>query len=157
MPVDARHARVVAALIASMTFGAALLLWLEPERQRWPDDRLLMAERGGRVESVVIEVVPASPELNPAEFDCVILPDGACDWRPRGPHVRLAVIDDGREALPREQAGTLMAALGAMSQTRGLNLVHVGLLPAADGGGSADSPGLASDLRRLLVRKGILP
>jgi hypothetical protein len=153
---ETRNTKIVAALIAAMTCGALILLGLEqlqPRSPVWSPDTLLMAERGERVEDVVIEYLPAGKTHDPAEFDCTIHPDGRCEWRPRGPHVRLAVVGSPGGRLERAQQKVLLAVLGSMSQSRGLNLKHVRLHPDCDPQRQAGLPPAARELHAWLTGK----
>lgn len=157
MTGETRNTRVVAILIVSMTVGAACLLWLEMPTRGWSPTTFLMAERGRPVEDVLIEYVGPEQPFNPADYDCAVYSDGRCDWRPRQPHIRLAVVGSGGERLGQAQAGSLLAALGSMSRLRGLDLSRVRLHADSDARVDSDASPQARDLRDLLVRKGIIP
>jgi hypothetical protein len=156
---DTRNTKVVAVLIAAMTFGALVLLSLErlqPRPPIWSPDTLLMAERGEPVRNVLIEYVPAGASQDLSGFDCVVHPDGRSEWRPRGPDIRLAVVGSASERLQQSQQKSLLAVLGSMSQSRGLDLDHVRLHADSD---PRRCPGLSPGARQLsawLVGKGLV-
>ncbi len=155
---EARNTKVVIVLMAAMTFGALILLSLEALQPRvpvWSADTLLMAERGEPVESVLIEFVPPDAAGSLADFDCVVYPDGHCDWRPYGRHIRLAVAGAGGRRLAEAQARSVLAALGMMNQARGLDLARVRFGSDFAVFDRASVPAEARDLMALLARKGI--
>jgi hypothetical protein len=154
---DKRNVLIVALLIATMTAGAAALLWLEPPTPGWPSATLLMAERAHAVEDVQIEYVGPDAAPDPADYDCLISRAGNCEWRPCGPRIRLGVIGSGSQHLPSAQARTLLAVFGALTQRHGLELKRVWLHPASDARLHPELPPDAHELCDLLVRKGIVP
>lgn len=157
MSADKRNTKIVALLIGSMTLGAAVLLWLEPPTHGWSSGTLLMAENGPGVAEVQIEYV-AEPDAELAgRYDCLVLPDGTCEWRPNSPRVRLALVGSGEQPLPEEQCRTLLAVFGVMTQRHGLDLEQVWLDPASDARLHPELPAAAHRLVELLVRKGIVP
>jgi hypothetical protein len=153
---DARNTKVVAVLIAVLTIGAQLLLLLEPAAPGWSRASLLMAERATPIQDVVIEYAPADRRLDPRQFDCLIAPDGRCDWRPRGPHVRLVVIGSAGEQLPEPQARKLLSVLGSLHETRGLDLRRVRLDAGSDPRKHASLPAQAQRLFALLAGRDIV-
>jgi hypothetical protein len=154
---DKRNTKIVALLIGSMTFGAAVLLWLEPPTHGWSSGTLLMAESVAAVEEVRIEYVGDEAAGRAAAYDCLILPDGTCAWRPSGPRVRLAVVGAHDGPLPEAQCRTLLAVFGVLTQRHGLDLEQVWLDPASDARLHPELPAAAHTLVELLVRKGIVP
>lgn len=154
---DTRNTKVVAYLIGAMTLGAVILLWSEPPTPGWSAEALLMAESVRGISEVQIDYVAADDRLPAEEYDCLILPDGACQWQPRGPRIRLGVVGSAGSRLPSAQARTLLTAFGAMTQRHGLDLRHVWLHPASDARLHPELPPAAHDLVRLLVRKRIVP
>ena len=154
-----RNTRVTITLIFSMTLGAAVLMALQTPTRRWAPDALLMAERGGRIEAVTIEFLRHGDYPGVGQFDCVVWPDVESDWTPREPnpsHVRLAVCGGDEDRLSDFQAGSLLQVLGAMKQTRGLDLARVRLHPDSDDRFRPELPQAAYELRDLLLRKGIV-
>jgi hypothetical protein len=140
-----------------MTLGAAALLWLEPPTPGWSPATLLLAESVRAVEAVQIEYAAPNAGVDPATYDCTVLPSGECAWRPSGPQIRLAVIGSEAQRLSEAQAETLLAVFGAMTQRHGLDLNRVWLHPASDARLHPELPAQAHDLCDLLVRKGIVP
>jgi hypothetical protein len=154
---DVRNTKTVVFLIASMTIGAAVLLWLEPPTPGWSPATLLMAESARAVDEVQIEYAMADAAIGSVDYDCVVLPSGDCVWRPQGPRVRLAVIGSEASELSQAQAQTLLAVFGTLTQRHGLQLERVWLHPASDARLHPELPAQAHDLCDLLVRKGIVP
>jgi hypothetical protein len=154
---DKRNAKTVALLIGSMTFGAAVLLELEPPTRGWSAGTLLMAESVAAVDEVRIEYVDAGRAADRAGYECLVLPDGACEWRPNGPRIRLAVVGSTGQAFPEAQGRTLLAVFGALTQRHGLELEGVWLDPASDARLHPELPAPAHRLVELLARKGIVP
>ena len=140
-----------------MTFGAAVLLWLEPPTHGWSSGTLLMAESGPDVAEVRIEYVADRGAGRVVEYDCLVLPDGTCEWRPNGPQVRLALLGSEEGPMPEAQCRTLLAVFGVMTQRHGLDLGQVWLDPASDARLHPELPAAAHRLVELLVRKGIVP
>ncbi len=153
---DTRNPKVVAWLILSMTAGAAALLWLEAPTRGWSAPTPLMAERGRLVQTLLIEFACDDEPVATREFDGVILPDGRCDWRPRGPQIRLLVIGSRTEKLAAPAARTLLALLGSLQRERGLDLRRVRLHPESDSLLNPRLPPASHDLRSLLLRKAII-
>jgi hypothetical protein len=151
-----RNAKTVAFLIGSMTFGAAVLLALEPPTRGWPAGSLLMAESAPPVEEVRIEYVEAPTLAEDVSYDCLVLPDGACEWHPDGARIRLALVGSPDQALPEAQSRALLAVFGVMTQRHGLDLRRVCLAPASDARLHPDLPAAAHALADLLMRKGII-
>lgn len=158
MSADKRNTKIVAFLIGSMTIGAAFLLWLEPPVRGWSSGTLLMAESVPAIEDVRVEYVDTEDATaGISGYDCVVLPDGACEWRPSGTRIRLAVIGRAGQPLPEAQSRTLLAVFGSMAQRHGLDLERVWLDPASDARLHPELPAAAHGLVELLVRKGIVP
>jgi hypothetical protein len=153
---DTRNSKTVVLLIGSMTLGAALLLWFEPPVPGWSSTTLLMAESAGTVEDVQVTYVWPQAVIDPAAYDCLVLPSGECEWRPRDGRVRLAVIGSGADRLTDAQAETLLVVLGSLTQRHELRLDRVWLDPPSDARLYPDLPPEAHDLCELLVRKGII-
>lgn len=153
---ESRNLKVVAVLIAAMTVGGGVLLFLEAPRVGWSTQTLLMAEQVDPLASLAIELVPPdTAEL--AAYDCVLTPAGECRWQRSGDDVRLALVSSGGERLADEQARKLLELLGSLSQSGMLDLRAVRLDPSSDPRiGGALSPE-AADLLALLQRKGLLP
>lgn len=154
---DKRNAKTVALLIGSMTFGATVLLELEPPTRGWSAGTLLMAESVAAVDDVRIEYVDAATAGDSVGYDCLVLPEGACEWRPNGPRIRVAVVGSAGHAFPEAQARALLAVFGALTQRHGLELERVWLDPASDARLHPELPVPAHRLVELLVRKGIVP
>ncbi|MFQ5805706.1 MAG: hypothetical protein ACE5I3_04565 [Phycisphaerae bacterium] len=154
---DKRNTRIVASLVAAMTLGAAILLWLEPLTPGWSSATLLMAESARPIKDLRIEYTAPNAAGDLAAYDCVVWPSGECAWRPSGPRIRLAVVSSQGKRLPQAQAQTLLAVFGSMTQRHGLELERVWLHPTSDARLHPELPAQAHDLCDLLVRKGIVP
>ncbi|MBK8915935.1 MAG: hypothetical protein IPM64_15305 [Phycisphaerales bacterium] len=157
MAANTRNSKVVALLVGSMTFGAALLLWLEPRGPRWSGGAPLVAQRGQAIESVTIEYARDGDAVPLAEFACAVFPDGSCRWEPRGGHVRMLVIGSAGAELPAEQARSVLAVFGSMSDNHSLDVRpsagRIRLDPNSDPARRSDLPRQAQSLRELLARK----
>lgn len=140
-----------------MTFGAGVLLWAEPPTRGWSSKPLLAAEGVPAVEEVRLEYVDAASVADGAGYDCLVLPDGACEWCPNGSRIRLALVGSPGQSLPQAQSRTLLAVFGVMTQRYGLDLECVRLDPASDARLHPELPAAAHGLAELLVRKGIVP
>lgn len=150
---DARNTRVVVALLLTMTAGALLLLWLEPQPPRRTGIPALMAASGTTVETVTIEYGPQR-EVSTAGVGCLILPSGQWDWTPDGPHLRLMVVGSGAEVLPDAQKKALLTVLSSLRLRQGDRPLRVRLQPASDVRVTPALPREARDLCDLLQRKG---
>ena len=157
MSADKRNTLIVVFLIASMTLGAAILLWLEPPAAGWSPTTLLMAESVRDIDDVQIEYVGPDASVDLGTYDCVVLPSGVCRWQPHGPRIHLAVVGAGGQRLSQAQAETLLAVFGSMTQRHGLDLERVWLHPASDARLHLELPPEAHDLCDLLVRKDVVP
>lgn len=157
MKDDNRNATVVVCLILAMTAGARILLWLEPGSSEAGDATLLTAADGAPVEDVVISFALPG-DINQADADCLVWPDGNCEWQARGTHVRMVVVgsDDGDSPLPQAQKRNVLAALGSMTQARGWELVPVRLDGESDARRNRALPRQAADLYALLLSKGLI-
>lgn len=148
-----RNLKVVLALIASMTLGAAALLALEPPGRGWSRNVMLQAQPGSDIQQLEIWHVANPLAYNLVEFDGVIFPDGRVTWRPRGAHVRLAVV--APESLSESQALRLLAVLGGAIQGLGLPLDRIALRTVTDDAGRPMATPAERQIRQLLERKGI--
>lgn len=157
MAGEKRNTHVIACVIAAMTLGAALLLWMEPESPGWSKTTLLMAESVPAVEEVRIEYLEPLTREHLETFDCLVLPDGQCDWRPRQGAIRLGVVGINAQPLSEKQKYTLLAVVGSLSQRHGLDIKRVWLDPSSDARLHPELPDGARGLAELLVRKGIIP
>lgn len=153
---DSRNTRVVAFLIASMTLGAGVLLWLEPPTRGWAKSSLLMAENGQPIEHVVIEYQPPGEPVVASDYDCLVFPDGECEWRATSARLRLLVVGADADTLAPKQARALLMVLGNLSQGRRDVAAFVQLDPDSDARLIADLSPQAHALTDLLVRKGIV-
>jgi hypothetical protein len=167
MTAGKRNTSVVAALIISMTAGAAVLRGLElrlvPGKPNFKGSTLLMAEQGMRVREVEVSYVPRWEDLPTAGIDpegddsvCVVDSDGRAHWAQRGPRIQLVVIGTDNETLASVQRRALLGALGTLNQASGVDLVPVHLAAGSDVRVNPDLPAQARDLRALLERKGII-
>ncbi|TWT46142.1 hypothetical protein RAS1_25900 [Phycisphaerae bacterium RAS1] len=156
MTTDNRNSRVIIVLMAAMTFGAALLLWLEPQTDRYRGDALLLAESGGRVAEVTIEYI-APGDVGQSQYDCLIDAEGEAGslgaW---SESARIAVLASGGDKLPVKQASTLMRLIGKLHQSHGLAMDQIRLAGTSDIRQTPTLPPQAADLVNLLVRKGIV-
>jgi len=154
---DTRNVIVAISLIASLTLGAGVLLWLEPPVRGWSESALLMARNGVPVEQVEIVYVPDSVAVSPQRYDCVIYADGHSEWQASGSHIRLAVVgDEDSERLGRRQAQALLAVLGNLEQGWRLGAGRVRLAPESDPRVRPQAPPATQELMQLLLKKGII-
>ncbi|QOJ15698.1 MAG: hypothetical protein HRU75_14065 [Planctomycetia bacterium] len=157
MAANTRNSKVVALLVGAMTFGAALLLWLEPRGPRWSGGTPLVAQRGQIIDSVTIEYARDGDAVPLADFACTVFPDGSCRWDPRTGHVRMLVVGSSGAELPAGQARSILAVLGSMSDNYALDVrpsaQRIRLDPGSDPTRRADLPRQAQSLRELLARK----
>ena len=156
MSSNIRNLKAIVILICSMTAAAAVLLLLETPAHGWAEDGSAMDTNGLPVESVTIEVVPLAPTVIPTDYDCAIMPDGRCYWQPDDGVLQLAIIGVLLEPLQTAQARTLLQVLGYLSRNHGLDLDHVELAGRTDSTMGAAAAVLRTDLRELLVKKGII-
>ncbi len=156
MSTNVRNLKAIVILILSMTAAAAVLLLLETPTHGWAEDGLAMETNGLPVESVTIEVVPLAATVLPTDYDCAIMPDGRCYWQPEDGMLRLAIIGVLLEPLKPAQARTLLQVLGYLKRNHGLDLDHVELAGRTDSTMEAGGAVLSTDLRELLVKKGII-
>ncbi|MFH1748646.1 MAG: hypothetical protein ABIG44_16550 [Planctomycetota bacterium] len=161
MKAENRNTVVVASLILAMTAGARVLLWLEsgpPSAEAFtPIAATATAADGSPVEEVIISCLrPGEIDLQVA--DCLIWPDGHCEWQARGTHILMVVVglEDPEATMTEVQKKHTLLALGSMTQARGWDLVPVRLDPYSDTRRDATLPRQASDLCDLLVSKGII-
>lgn len=166
MTADRRNTSVVIALILSMTLGLSLLLglegWIGAKRPNWSGDTMLAAERGGPVQVEVCYAASAEEAAGLAAESSqsllIIDPRGEPRverWRV-GALVRVVLVGSDAPELSDAQKRMLLAALGAFSQDSGVDVVPVRLAPDSDPERNPELPPQAGDLRRLLVRKGII-
>lgn len=159
MAADKRNAFVIVALVAAMTLGGRLLLWLEPGKPRWQADASLVAARQTPVEAVTIALVDraganARLEAGGDESVCVVYPDDVPRFAEAGARVLVLVVADEPDSLPVPQKQYLLGALGSLLQ-RG-RAVPVRLEAGSDPAVVPDVPAAARELRDLLVRKELL-
>jgi len=154
---DARNAKVLAALVLSMTLGAAVLLWLEGPPPRWAPQTLLLAETQLRITDATIEYVPPGEVVALDGYDGVITPGDGSRWEPQSGHVRIAVVGSPGDRLDESQALNLLKILGTLNRRDGLEFARVRLDPNSDPRQRPDLPAQARELSDLLVRKGIIP
>ncbi len=159
MAADKRNALVVVALVAAMTLGGQLLLWLEPGKPRWEADAALIASRETPIDEVTIALVDrtsADSALQSArpESICVVYPDAVPQYAEAGSHLLVLVVQGDDEQLAVDQKKHLLGALGSVLQ-RGRGAA-VRLDAASDPTLTQGVPNQARDLRELLVRKEIL-
>lgn len=155
MVADSRNTKVVACLIASMTLGAGLLLWLEPATRGWSPAALLLAEDGTQIESVLIEYCVPGQAVEPADFGCIVFPNGQVEWHPRAAQLRLLFIGTDSDTLDPSQARKLLSILGNVAQGRPGVAEFIRLHPGSDPR-LFDLPAQCHALAALLVRKGIV-
>jgi hypothetical protein len=151
-----RNATIVAALIASMTLAAALLLWLEPPVRGWHRADLLMAVNGEPVQSVTVQYAPPGATVEQGLFDCIVFPDGESRWQPRGSDIVVLVMGTPDDRLPNAASRTLLGLLGNLSQGGRLPLAAMRLSPDSDPRVATSLPSQAYDLYELLERKGVI-
>lgn len=157
MGLSGRDWKIIAALVGAMTFGAGILLVLEPERPQWSSASLLMAEGGEQVREMRIDYASGLADCVVSDFDGLILPDGTCHWRPESDHLRVCVVGDGDARLSEQQAQKLLALFGSLKARRDFSVRCVWLHPSSDARLHPELPPAAYDLCDLLVRKGIIP
>ena len=149
-----RNAKVVVALVTSVSLGTGVLLSTEPQVRQWSsppwDPNLPSPPR-----SVEIAYIAPESSLELASFDCVIYPDREPLWQPRGQTLRVGVVGTGDPQVPREQARRLLAILGGLRRI-GLDVPDFQLAPASDARLHPELPPQAHDLCALLTRKGIV-
>ncbi len=155
MNPDNRNARVIALLVGAMTVGASILLALEPAGIRWGRAPLLQMRNVSSLDSARISFIGSALDTNLAEYDCVILPSGEPIWQPRSPNIRVAVVGSGTPRLPESQAEALLAVLGNLTQTLGLDPRQIVLDESSDPRLNANLAPAAAHLRSVLERKGI--
>lgn len=157
MKADNRNTTVVVCLVLAMTAGARILLWLEPGSSENTAAAPLTAADGTPVEDVVISLALPG-DIDQGATDCLVWPDGKCEWQARGTHVRMVVVGSAERdsALPEAQKRNLLAALGSMTQARGWALVPVRLDSASDVRCNSTLSQQAADLYALLADKGII-
>jgi hypothetical protein len=153
---DSRNTTIVAFLIASMTLGAGALLWLEPPARGWDESSLLSAESGRPIEHVVVEYLAPGEPVVPGDYDCLVFPDGECEWRAAGGRLQLLVVGTDTEVVEAAQARALLMVLGNLSQGRRDVTAFVQLHPDSDARLVDDLSPQAHALTDLLVRKGIV-
>lgn len=160
MATSTRNSKVIALLVGAMTFGAALLLWLEPRGPRFGQNAPLVAQRGTTIDDVMIEFVPEGDAVALSEYDCVVFPDGSCQWDPRSRNVRLLVVGSSGKRLPDKQVKSLLGALANMSRVHELDVNpsagRVQLASGSDADITTNLPAQARHLRELLVLKQII-
>ena len=156
MVPDSRNTRIVACLIASMTLGAGVLLWLEPPARGWSQGPLLLAEDGHTFQGVVIDYSRPGEPVVPDDYGCLVFPDGQCEWHPNSTLLRVLVVGSPDAALADAQARALLMLLGNVSHGRQDVASWVRLNPASDARLVSDLPPQARALTRLLTRKGIV-
>lgn len=152
---DVRNTKVVAALILTMTVGAAILLWLEPAAGV-RNDRLLMAARAGNFERGLIEFATPSDMFDLASVDCLIDAGGTSHWQPSGQLVRVIVRCEPNARLTDAQKRALLDVLGYMHRDGGLEGGRVQLASDSDPEMHANLPPAAKDLRSFLDLKGFI-
>lgn len=155
MNTNNRNTRIVIALVAAMTAGAALLLWLERPVARLPAASLIAAA-GEQFDELLISLAPAEHIEQLAEADCAILSDGRFTWNPRGGRLRLAVAAKADARLDDAQVLSLLGILGQLTTSRGLPIERIALDPESDPRLKPDLPPAALDLRALLEMKGVI-
>jgi len=159
MTAERRNAFVVAALVLSMTTGAAVLQLLEPRLIPWNGNPLLTAERGTPVREVEIAYAPAdaagesaAPDGLTDDTTCRITADGECLWALGGPRVRLVVVGSEERQLGERQKLALLDVVRSIFERRGPEAVPVRLAVGAD----EELPAAVKDLRDFLVLKQII-
>lgn len=151
-----RNARIITALIGAMIIAAGALRLLEPPQPAWASAPADVDHLHSNIEAVEIEYVAAGTPVDLSRFDCLIYADGAHEWRPRSTRVRVGVVGGASGALSPLQSKKLLAVLGSMWQSHGLDLARVELDPNSDPRQRPDVPAPARDLYSMLVRKGIV-
>jgi hypothetical protein len=155
MSADTRNTRVVIFLVVAMTGGVVILRWLEPGLPGYPPDTMLMAERGGAVEELAIEYVPAGAPFNREDYDYIV-EGGVCEqWQQSGPRVRMLVVGCRDRELEQQQCRKLLQVVGKMNQSYGLDLSRITLDLGSDPQQNPRAADGARRLRDLLVSKGI--
>ena len=155
MNSDVRNRRVLVLLIASLTLGAGLLFWLEPQ----PDRRgraapLAAVNRAGP--GIEIEYLPG--DYQPQRFHFVYQEDGLY-WQnsapPPGP-VRIGLIRSLGGHLREVRAKLLLQKLAELEQTYGVDFNRIALAPGSDARAQPGLPAEVHELTALLVGRGIV-
>lgn len=140
-----RNTKVVAALVASVTLGAGLLLGLESAPLG--AGRTMIAERP--FDSIEFRFVSGEPS---DEFDCVVSADGAVEWRRRDADLLVGVCDSGSDRLSSAQR-TELARL--MQHGRSRNTT-ISLAEASDARRHPRLAPAAHDLYAWLLEQGLI-
>ena len=152
---EIRNQRVIAALIGSMTLGAAILLWLTgPAAASRSSNAMLIAQNAVAPRSATIELVTRVSETDLTAYDVVVRRDAAPAWNAHSADLRIAVVVPNGEPL-RDQKLGLLRVLGE-AQRQGLNLADISLDAGSDDRITAGLPRAAGDLRALLEQKGLI-
>lgn len=163
MQAETRNTKVAAALIAAMTCGAIILLWLEPNvvsATRRSGGVSALALAGSTPISDILVEYGRMGDVEAGGRCCLILPDGACDAQPAGGNaLRLIVVGSDtpqQTTLTDAQKRSLLALLGSINYGNGGVRTTVALDETSDARLSPDLPPQARDLCNLLVRKGFI-
>ena len=150
---DKRNVWVVVFLVLSLTLGTGVLFLLEGGAWRRPVT--LAAVQSAAVERVEIRYVSASERVDASEYDCRIDPSGEVSRVAPGPGVyRIHVVGTGARQLAQGQA--LLATLGWLQQSHGVDLRRVELESRSDIRRRPGLPADAADLLRLLEARGFV-
>jgi hypothetical protein len=151
---DKRNVWVVVFLVLSMTLGAGVLFLLEGAAWRHPVT-LAATTQQAAVERVEIRYVSPGERVDASEYDCRIEPGGAVSRVAPGPGVyRIHVVGSGTRHL--QQGQSLLATLGWLQQSHGVDLRRVELESRSDVRRRPDLPADAADLLRLLEARGFV-
>lgn len=155
-----RNATMVAALIACMTFAAAVLMLLEPSTPRLNTEPLLLAAAGQPISSVVVHYAGPGDRIERDEFDLLVEADGSVYYRQESIPSELRVWVNGTNTdgsvLSEAQATSLMRALSSLIQTTAVTPRRVCLHPDSNPWLRPELPLAAHELTDMLARKGVV-
>ncbi len=153
MHSDTRNTKVIASLVAAMTVGAAMLMWLEAPSPALATAQPLTARVGPAVTSLTIEFAPAGAWAgSPEAYDCIVAPDAAPYYdvrQDRGGSAWMLVIGESGDQLSDQHALQVLKMLGLLHQQHQLAWRDI-RFPVGTGHQQAEQ------LRELLIRKGML-
>lgn len=145
-----RNANVVAALIASLTLGAGVLLLMDPHPKPATRNASLLVAGGQRVASATLHYVGTDVDLS--AYDYVVGLSGDRSGQPRGRDVHVAVVGNGA-AMSDAQLRTVLFVLNELRQSYGMRDDGVRVGPSCDVRIDSTLSRGARDLFDILSRK----